>query len=287
MVKLKTKMKLTIIFFLLSFSAFGQTPFNDIASFPDTSNMEKRHLYSYAKQFAPQGEIRSDLFNLKWKDIVDLKLNTGGLINYQPRSDNGTSTDHRTMIRILASHIPINADIKLEELLLVQNLINEVVKPGVYTPRTEPTAPILKTTINDHNNTITYSNGWVKAAGQSWTEKFNNVDVSYTYTVGSSATMSFTGRRVEVIAERCDNHTPVKIEISKGTEIIDTKIIDTYLNTGGNANNVCPAGVVSTIFISDILQHDTYSIKVSLESKDMTKIPARDSFVFDGFKVYE
>lgn len=157
-------------------------------------------------------------------------------------------------------------------------------KSIVLTP-TVP-APVFKEFVNDHDARITYTS-WSKYSGLSWTQKFFNNDVNATYTLGASINYTFTGRKIEVIMEKCDNHPTAKVELTKGTQVLDTQVIDLYLGTGGTATNACPAGVVQAVYTSQDLEPGTYGIKVTLDSQDLTKVPQRNSGVFDGFKVYE
>jgi hypothetical protein len=163
-------------------------------------------------------------------------------------------------------------------------------KRGVVTP---PPQIVLKETVNDRDARIKYSTGWNESGvGASWATKFNNGDVKFTYQVGATASFDFTGKRLSVIAEECDNHSNVKIEILQGATVVKTASVNTYRSTGtaampaSNANQ-CPAGVKAIIYTSDDLQQGNYTARVSLESVNLTTVPQRNSFVFDGFLVYE
>lgn len=164
-----------------------------------------------------------------------------------------------------------------------------VVNPkGTTVPQPNPI--VLKEHVNDQDARIVYDPGWQKVPANPaarWLDKFHNKDVTLQYNAGVWASFKFRGRRAELIAEVCDNHPKAKVEVLKGTTVIKSEVIDMYKNTGGSATDHCPAGVVTTLFSSGDLPLDDYTIRWSLESKDMTKVPARDSFVFDGIKVYE
>jgi len=134
--------------------------------------------------------------------------------------------------------------------------------------------PTLKEIINDADPRITYTGTWVRWANQSWTSAFTNKDVIISYTVNNTATMSFTGRKIEVLAELRNNHGVAKIEVKQGTTVIDSKIQDMYLDTTVNGPSV---------IYSKELPQGTYTIVTSLTSSTA----GQDSFVFDGFKVYE
>lgn len=138
-----------------------------------------------------------------------------------------------------------------------------------------PTDPTLKETINDNSTRVIYTGTWVKFTNQTWTTSFLNNDVSVTSVVNSAATVTFTGKKVSVIAELRENHGVAKIEVKQGTTVIDTKTVDMYSATAINA----PA----TIYSSAILPQGTYTITVSLNSIST----GRDSMVLDSFLVFE
>lgn len=146
---------------------------------------------------------------------------------------------------------------------------------------------VLKEVVNDHDPRIVYSASWQKYKGLAWTKKFLNDDVNVTYGIGANADFIFTGRRVEVVAEKCDNHSSFKVDILKGSEVLFTSNVDLYLSTGGTATNQCPAGVVGVVYTSPDLPRDTYGVRVTFNSRDISTVPKKDSGVLDGFKVYE
>lgn len=155
-------------------------------------------------------------------------------------------------------------------------------------PTTEPPPPVITTTrINDRDLTkVTYSGSWTPASGASWTQKFHNNDVTYSVTPGGVATLNFTGTKVEIVAEKCDNHGVARVQILKGATVVQTQDVDMYKNTGGTASSPCPNGEVASIFTSNDLPQDSYSVRVTFLSTDLTKVPRRDSMVFDGFVIY-
>lgn len=144
-------------------------------------------------------------------------------------------------------------------------------------------APILKETINDTGNTrVTFVGTWLKHANQTWTNgtcagctAFRNNDVSVTSVIGSSASLTFTGKRVTVVAEFRENHGVANIEVKQGTTIVDSKTVDMYSNTKVNA----PAEIFSSI----VLPLGTYTVTVSLNSVTT----GRDSMVLDSFLIFE
>lgn len=138
-----------------------------------------------------------------------------------------------------------------------------------------PTAPTLKETINDNSTRVIYTGTWVKFTNQTWTTSFLNNDVSVTSVVNSAATVTFTGKKVSVIAELRENHGVAKIEVKQGTTVIDSKIVDMYKASVVNA----PAEIYS----SGTLAHGTYTITVSLSSITT----GRDSMVLDSFLIFE
>lgn len=164
-------------------------------------------------------------------------------------------------------------------------------KRGTVDP--PPPQIVLKETVNDRDVRVKYSTGWNESgAGAAWASKFNNGDVKFTYQVGATASFTFTGKKISVIAEECDNHSNVKIEILQGATVVKTTSVSTYRSTGtssmpaSNANQ-CPAGIKAVIYTSDVLPQGTYTARVSLENVNLTTVPQRNSFVFDGFQVFE
>lgn len=158
-------------------------------------------------------------------------------------------------------------------------------KPGADT--TEVPAPALKETISDHSDSISYTGEWKKAANASWTQKFDSKDVTYTFELGASFSYTFTGKRVAVIAEKCDNHGSVKVDIIKNGVVIQSTTVDTYKDTGGSAASACPAGVVEPIYTSILLPQGEYTVRGTFVANNPAAVPVKDSFVFDGVKVYE
>lgn len=136
-------------------------------------------------------------------------------------------------------------------------------------------APVLKETINDNSTRVVYTGTWVKFTNQAWTTSFLNNDVSVSSVVNSAATVTFTGKKVSVIAEFRENHGVAKVEIKQGTTVIDSKIVDMYSATAVNA----PAQIYS----SATLPQGTYTVTVSLASITT----GRDSMVLDSFLIFE
>lgn len=276
-------MKLTILFCFISSFALAQ--------FPDTSKL--------GKVFIPIAYERSyvELLQLEFRKTKDTHLNIGGIIRYQyqPASNSGNTAEN-TMVRVLVTQIAMNADIKPEELVMLENLIEGISKPGVYVPPTtgEPTPTLtLKESVNDHDPRIIYGLGWTKHSGTaSWITKFKDSDVSLTYTVGAKGSLQFTGKKVVLIGEKCDNHGLTRVEISQGNTVISSTVVNAYKSTGTAANpatatNWCPNGEKTTLFTSDQLPQGTYTINFSMESVDLTTVPRRDSFVFDEIQVFD
>lgn len=143
--------------------------------------------------------------------------------------------------------------------------------------------PVLKETINDTGSTrVSYIGTWLKFGSQSWTNgscagctAFRNNDVSITSVIGSSASLTFTGKKIVVVAEFRENHGVANIEVKQGTTIVDSKTVDMYSNTKVNA----PAEIFSSI----VLPLGTYTVTVSLNSVTT----GRDSMVLDSFLIYE
>lgn len=145
----------------------------------------------------------------------------------------------------------------------------------VFVKKGGVTNPVLKETLNDNSARVVYTGTWVKWANQTWTTSFLNNDVSVTSVVNSAATVTFTGKKVSVIAEFRENHGVAKIEVKQGATVIDSKIVDMYSATAINA----PAA----IYTSAILPQGTYTVTVSLNSITTGK----DSLVLDSFLVFE
>lgn len=263
-----------------------------LCQFPDTTQLGKRLVpTSYESVYI-------DHIPVQYEKTIDKYLNSGGLINYIV----GTGNTHpNTMVRVLATQIAMNADVKPEELIMLQNFINEIVKPGVYVPPTGggdpgPTPIVLKAHINDQGSAIVFDPGWQKVPANpsmEWLDKFFQKDVTITSTTGVWASYPFRGKRIELIGEKCDNHGKAKVEILKGTTVIKSETVDMYQQTfdaAGNPatlTNWCPAGVVTALFTSGDLPLDDYVIRFKFDSNDLTKVPRRDSMVIDGVKIYE
>lgn len=148
---------------------------------------------------------------------------------------------------------------------------------------TTPTEPVLKETVNNTDSRITYTGTWSRYANLHWTDgtgcaeckPFHNKDVSVTYGLNASASLNFTGKKIEVVSEFRENHAFAKIEILQGTTVVETATVDMFRATTVNT----PA----TIFTSKTLPQGTYTCRVSL----VNITAGKDSMVFDGFNVYE
>ena len=138
-----------------------------------------------------------------------------------------------------------------------------------------PTEPQLKEVINDAHARIVTSGTWVRVANQSYTVGFHENNFSYTTTVGATASLEFTGKKVEIVSEQRNNHGVAKIEILQGAKVVQTATVDTYHTTTANGPSV--------IFSSQILPQGTYTVKFSLLSVSGT----RDSIVLDKISVFE
>jgi hypothetical protein len=164
--------------------------------------------------------------------------------------------------------------------------------PAIGFPNQPPPPVETSTEINDNNAAIAYSAGWNYSSGTAnWLQKFPTKDVHTTTTRGSSFTYNFTGTKISVASELCDNHGVARIQVLKGTTVIQTANVDMYKPTGtatnpATQNNACPNGQRAIIFTSNEFPKDNYSVRVELFSTDTAPVPDRDSMVFDNFIVY-
>jgi hypothetical protein len=134
------------------------------------------------------------------------------------------------------------------------------------------------TDINTPSSKVTLGGTWTKAAKTAtatWPDLFENDNVAFTYNVNDFVSYDFTGDSIQVIGERRENHGIVGVVLSKGTTVIDTASVDTYLNTKANQPSI--------LYSSKRLQHGQYSIKVFFKKFSGA---TRNSIVLDGFKIY-
>lgn len=142
----------------------------------------------------------------------------------------------------------------------------------------EPVALTLKETVNNGsiqgNSRVTYTGAWGVIGNATYTQNFLNKDFAYTNIVTASFKFQFTGKKVEVILEGRNNHGTARINIRRGTLVMQTASFDMYKNTTANE----PLSFVSNEFAQGI-----YDVEVIFESGTVE----RNSMVFDGFRVYE
>jgi hypothetical protein len=233
-------MKLTIIFLLASFTAFGQVQMTDPTG-------AKIKLYNEA-----------DVPTVVVKDSVSFKVGRG------------------------VKAIPVllwleGIDTTKENTITIYVNKPKPIPPVVVKPS------IVQTYFTDVNTStkVTLGGTWLKASSSTtvrWPDLFEEDNVAYTHTVGDFVTYTFTGDSIQVIGERRENHGIVGITLSKGTAVIDTDSVDTYLATQANQPSV--------LWSSDRLPHGEYTVKVFFKRFDRTKTPARNSILLDGFRVF-
>jgi hypothetical protein len=251
-------MKLTIIFLLITFTALGQTPLADVK------------LKTHQTNAGPVTTI--DSVGKVWKNVKDVNPTHGMTYTYTLGDDTARYFHPVQGKTFKAKVVFYDAAIGLP---------------------TEPTTPTeTSTEINNNNNSIAYSAGWNYASGTAaWLQKFPSKDVHYTTTRGSSFTYQFTGTKVSIVAELCDNHGIARVQVLRGTSVMQTAEVNMYKSTGTTTNpatqtNACPNGERAVIFTSNEFPKDNYSVRVELFSTDTAPVPDRDSMVFDNLVVY-
>jgi hypothetical protein len=240
-------MKLTIIFLLLAFAAAAQNPLAEVTLKTHTIN----------------GITTIDSVARVWKVRKDVTATPGTSYTWTIPGDTAYY-------------------FKAPDGVIVEATLTFKVKG------TQPPPPVeTSVEVNDNSTAITYSANWFYASGSAgWLQKFPSKDVHYTVTAGSVATHNFTGTKVAVAAELCDNHGVARIQVLKGTTVLQTQDVDMYKNTGGTGTNACPNGERAVIFTSNEFPKDNYTVRVSLLSVDLTKVPRRDSMVFDALTIF-
>lgn len=163
--------------------------------------------------------------------------------------------------------------------------------PAIGFPNEPPPPPVESSVeINNTNSSMVYSAGWNPSSAP-WTQKFLNGDATWTATRGATVSYNFTGTKVAVVAEVCDNHGIAKVYILKGATVIQTAEVNMYKSTGTATNpatqtNACPNGERAVIFTSNEFPKDNYWVRVELFVVDTAPTPDRNTMVFDNFIVY-
>lgn len=156
---------------------------------------------------------------------------------------------------------------------------------GVVEPPPPPT--VYTYDIDATGTNVQRVGTWIqafKAAGTStptmlynapWTDNFSNDNLVFTHTTGSYVQHTFIGDSVHVIGERRVNHGTANITITKGTQVIVNKDVNTYLNTSENKPSVIHSGKLAG--------YGTYTVKVTFKEP---ATGATNSIVLDGFRVF-
>lgn len=190
-----------------------------LCQFPDTTKLSWVFVpVAYEKSYM-------DIIQMEYKKTIDKYLNTGGIIHYQPASADG-NTAKNTMVRALITQIAMNADIKPEEIIMLNKLIEEISKAGIYVPPTGPPGnpppdPDIVIVIDNvvAETANAYSSGWLHYANLHWNTNHNDSSLSVTYTVGSTNKISFEGYKIEWWTELRMNHGVASVSIDGGPEI--------------------------------------------------------------------
>jgi hypothetical protein len=229
-------MRLTILLLLISITSFGQIQMTD----PSGAKVK----------FYNEADVPTIVVN----DSATFRLGKG--IKYMP------------MVLWLES-----VDTSKENTITIYKNKPKAVKPP-------PLPAIVQTYFTDINTStkVTLGGTWTKAAKTAtatWPDEFEGDNVAFTYNVNDFVSYDFTGDSIQVVGERRENHGIVGVVLSKGTTVIDTASVDTYLNTKANQPSI--------LYSSKRLQHGQYSIKVFFKKFSGA---TRNSIVLDGFRVF-
>lgn len=141
------------------------------------------------------------------------------------------------------------------------------------------TSPVDDGTVNDDE--FTYSLNWLE--NNNALQIFNQQDVHYTLTVGSTATYIFNTTNATLYVESCDNHSVGRFEIlNAGNTVIATQDINMFAETG---SGTCDAGVRTSVNFTGLAAGQK-TARVTLFSIDNSQTPPRNSLVFDGGRFF-
>lgn len=145
--------------------------------------------------------------------------------------------------------------------------------------KTTTTPVIVPEIVDDRNALIKYAPAWVPYTGS----VYQDGTAQYTTTTGATATMTFTGNRVEYHAEKRFNHGIAEVSIVKheGTSTVaisTNKVVDLYNARRDNAREM--------VFDSGPLTNGQYTITIRMTG---TKNPlaTETNIIIDYLKFYK
>jgi hypothetical protein len=172
-------------------------------------------------------------------------------------------------------------------------------KTYIITEKVETAPVVVSQTIDDSNTLIKYNPAWSAFTGS----VYQDGTARYTVTIGATATLSFTGNRVEYWAEKRFNHGKAEVSIVRNdgaittpiTTPITTKEVDLYEKRMDN--------VKALLFDSGVLPQASYTVTIKMtgnkNSAWQTDYPAgtaaqndlrakasENNIILDYFKVY-
>jgi transglutaminase-like putative cysteine protease len=123
-----------------------------------------------------------------------------------------------------------------------------------------PPVQTVEQIIDDSNTLIKYNPAWVPFTGS----VYQDGTARYTVTIGATATLSFTGNRVEYWAEKRFNHGKAEVSIVRNdgaittpiTTPITTKEVDLYEKRMDN--------VKALLFDSGVLPQASYTVTIKM-----------------------
>jgi hypothetical protein len=125
-----------------------------------------------------------------------------------------------------------------------------------------PPVQTVEQIIDDSNTLIKYNPAWSPFTGS----VYQDGGARYTVTVGATATLSFTGNRVEYWAEKRFNHGKAEVSIVRNdgttTTPITTKEVDLYDKRTDN--------VKALLFDSGVLPQASYTVTIKMTGNKNT-----------------
>src|SRR5688572_15926996 len=149
-------------------------------------------------EFTKRGMVEVHEIPYKVRKMTDIQLMMGMDRVYLPRTDAVGGNEKGARTRVLLYQPTINADIQPEELKLVEDLLLEIEKPGVYVPTgpVGPPPPPLDDTTKIDGELATYPSSWTHGpnAPAGWYRK----TIAYGNAEGSTVTYKFYGTKIEL-----------------------------------------------------------------------------------------
>jgi hypothetical protein len=160
---------------------------------------------------------------------------------YSPETDVSGGNALNSLAKIITYQVPLSVVVSQVQLDSISNYIKRLTEPAT-------TVPMTSTKVD--GALATYSPTWLhKGPSTTW----DGGTIAYSNAVNSVVSYTFTGKKIEIWAERLATHGVGKVQIDTGPEMT--------VNF-----NVAPYGLKQKIYESEVMTLGTYTVKLTCVS---------------------